>query len=356
MVIPVMRPILPDPERMLPRLRQVRDSGVYANRGPQVLELEGRFAELFGVDRSQVVTTANATLGLEGAARTSDASDWSAPSFTFTATVSALLSAGKRVRLSDIHPDSWWLDASAVPRDHGLMPVAPFGAPITFDPWLGRRDVIIDAAASLGTMPDLSTLPATWCVVLSLHATKVLGAGEGGLVVCGSVERAEAIRRWTNFGLVEGRISGRIGTNAKMSELQAVCAHAVLDGRDHELEEWSAARALMEGVADAADLRLAAASRHHINPYCIAVLPDASTTDRVESTLHGAHIGTRRWWALGCHRMPAYADLPRDPLPVTEEVAGRTLGLPLHRGLTDEDASAIRAALGRALHGPGRRG
>jgi dTDP-4-amino-4,6-dideoxygalactose transaminase len=86
-----------------------------------------------------------------------------------------------------------------------------------------------------------------------------------------------------------------------------------------------------------------------INPYAIAVFHDADTALRVESTLARHGVETRRWWPLGCHRMPAYAHLTNSTFPVTDDIAARTLGLPLYRGMSDEDVESVRNALEDAL-------
>ena len=85
----------------------------------------------------------------------------------------------------------------------------------------GKYPSIIDGAASLGSIETLKNLPETSNLVFSLHATKYLGSGEGGLVVTGTKEIADELRSWSNFGFQGSRQSMTQGTNAKMSEIQA---------------------------------------------------------------------------------------------------------------------------------------
>lgn len=345
MSVPIMRALLPPPASVVPRLEDIGRSGTYSNFGPQVTELEARYADLLNVPPDRVVTVANATLALAGAVAIATPSTWSIPSFTFTASVAAALLAADHVVLHDIDPAEWWVDATGASSSDGVMAVAPFGSPVDLERWKGRGEAVIDAAASLGSLPDLSDLPEAWAVVFSLHATKVLGAGEGAVAVLGSAERAQLLRMWTNFGFSGARESQLAGLNAKMSELQAAYAHAVLDGWEQERAEWIAARDRVLRVGDEVGLTTFHASREQVTPYWIAVLPDAATTDVVERVLEDHGVGTRRWWSRGCHRMPAYAGVPHGPLPVTEDVADRYLGLPLYRGLSEEDAECVYAAL-----------
>jgi dTDP-4-amino-4,6-dideoxygalactose transaminase len=228
------------------------------------------------------------------------------------------------------------------------MPVAPFGARPDLNRWAGCGRVVHDAAASLGNALDLSGLPAGQAVAFSLHATKVLGSGEGGIVVFGDVADANRFRAWTNFGFAGSREAQVTGVNAKMSEIQACYVHAALDGWEQERAEWAAARERVVRMADTVVVELLR-SGDGINPYATAVFGDAETTLRVESTLRRHGVGTRRWWSMGCHRMPAYTLLADGTFPVTDDFAGRTLGLPLYRGISDEDVETVRDALEEAL-------
>ena len=344
--VEVMRPVLPLFETVASRLAAVDQSGLYSNFGPQECEFRERFAERLRVDASQVSSVANATLGLAGAVAVLGGSRWAVPEFTFAATPAAVLAAGAEVVFADAGVDMS-LDVAGVLAD-GFMPVAPFGAPPDLERWSGAGQVVHDAAASLGNDLDLSGLPAGQAVVFSLHATKVLGAGEGGVVVFGDEADAARFRAWTNFGFAGSREAQVAGVNAKMSEIQACYAHAALDGWEQERAEWVEARERVERMAAAVCLELLRFG-NGVNPYAIAEFPDAGTTLRVESTLARHGVGTRRWWSMGCHRMPAYAHLTDAEFPVTDDLAARTLGLPIYRGMTDEDVEVVRAALEDAL-------
>jgi dTDP-4-amino-4,6-dideoxygalactose transaminase len=344
-----MCPKPPSFEMAAVRLADVDRSGLYSNFGPQERELRERFAERLCIKPSQVGTVANATLGLVGAVAVLGGSRWAVPVFTFAATPAAVLAAGAGVVFTDVGVDLV-LDAEAVPVD-GLMPVAPFGAPPDLSRWAASDRVVHDAAASLGNDMDLRGLPARQAVVFSLHATKVLGAGEGGIVVFGDEADAARFRAWTNFGFAGSREAQLTGVNAKMSEMQACYVHAALDGWNWERAEWLEAREGVERMVQAVGVELFRGG-NGINPYAVAFFPDAATTMRVESTLLRHGVGTRRWWSMGCHRMAAYAHLANNSFPVADDIASRTLGLPLYRGLSDKDLKAVRVALEGALaHG-----
>lgn len=344
--VPVMRPSPAPIESVFIRLRCVEAAGIYSNFGPQEREVRERFAERFCVEASRVATAANATLGLTGAVAVLGGSRWSVPAFTFAATPAAVLAAGADAVFADVGVDVL-LDVAGMSVD-GYLPVAPFGAPPDVERWSRMGRVVHDAAAALGNDVDLAGLPAGQAVVFSLHATKVLGAGEGGVVVFGDEEDAARFRAWTNFGFAGSREAQVAGVNAKMSEIQACHVHAALDGWEQERAEWVEARERVERMAAAVGVELLRFG-NGVNPYAIAEFPDAGTALRVESTLARHGVGTRRWWSMGCHRMPAYAHLTDAAFPVTDDIAARTLGLPMYRGMTDEDVEAVRVALEDAI-------
>jgi dTDP-4-amino-4,6-dideoxygalactose transaminase len=344
--VPVMAPRAPTAADALDRLQQIDASGWYSNLGPQERELRERFASRLRVSSSQVATVANATLGLAGAVSTLGGRRWSVPSFTFAATPAAVLAAGAELDLSDIDPRSWVLD----PPDEadGWIPVAPFGAPPELGAWAGRERVVHDAAASLGEDLDLSVLPPGHAVVFSLHATKVLGSGEGGLVIFGDAEDTARFRAWTNFGFSGTRQARAPGINAKLSEVQSAYVHAALDGWEQERTEWSAARRSAVAMADRLGLELVPSSRHGINPYLIAILADEHQAAHVERVLEDRSVGTRRWWST-CHTMPAYRTFASTVYPHSERAAASSLGLPMFRGLSAGHIELIEAALAAAL-------
>ncbi len=349
--IPLMRPKVADPESSLHRLRAVAQSGVFSNFGHQIQELEERFANLFGVPSSHVVTAANATLAIAGAMSVSQALSWNIPAWTFAATAHAATSSGRPFRFVDVSPETWMIDATAPgPAGEGSVLVMPFGTPLSEAKWGDDAEVVVDAAASLGSMVhQFPNLPLRTSLVFSLHATKVLGIGEGAVTVFGDAKRAAAFRSWSNFGFAGSRDSLSTGTNAKMSEYVAALLHTELDEWPQTRDEWTGVRTLVDSASDQTGLPLQPHSRGVVGPYWIAVLEDSETRLALEHALAGASIETRRWWGRGLHQMPRFAGVPFTDLRHTEDIASRYLGLPFFRNLTHEQITRIVKVLERVL-------
>ena len=349
MNIPVMRPRLPSFELLQERLSSVEKSGIYSNHGPQVLELEERFAKFFGVESEQVVLVSSATMGIAAAvALSAPSTAWHVPAWTFTATISGILAGGGSPKFCDVDLDSGWILTDYLEETKlSVVAVAPFGAPIPPEVLQRPAPTVIDAAASIGNCEgELGLLSAEVSVVFSLHATKVLGIGEGGIVVCGSADNAKEIRSWTNFGFDGSRNSRRVGLNANMSEFTAVVGHAALDQWPVERREWLDARERAREISSVVGLSIQDFEGDFISPYWMVLFPSEESRQRVEDALSAEGIGTRRWWERGCHLMPAYQQIPATSLARTSKIAGATLGLPFYRGLSERDAGEIRKVLG----------
>jgi len=329
----------------MPYLRRMDTARVYSNFGPLSLEVEERYAERYRVSPQRVVACSNATTGLQGALEGLPVRRVHLPSWTFAATAMAVVNAGLEPVFHDVDDADWQLVAPDPADGDGVLPVLPFGAEIDLGRWSGWEHCVIDAAASGGAVGrDLSDLPEGWAVAISLHATKVLGVGEGGLVIFGSEAAAERFRSFTQIGFVDRRESDLRGTNAKMSEPTAAYALAALDGWLGEESEWRAARALVRS----AQLPLGGANPCEeylgVSPYWVMRCADPAALARAESALAAAGVESRRWWPRACHQMGAFRPSSLT-LPVSEDLAQTVLGLPFSRDLAAADVDRVATVL-----------
>jgi len=231
-----------------------------------------------------------------------------------------------------------------------MIPVCAFGAMPDLDRWVAFREatgvpVLVDAAAAFDTLTD-ARLPA----VVSLHATKVVGVGEGGFLATEDAALADRVRSMTTFGFQGSRESQIVGANAKISEYAAAIGLAGLDG-------WPAER--LRFLRTSQLLRIALIGRPEVRfqdgwgsdwvtSVCTVALPQGSAA-QVARSLGEDGVDTRQWWGAGCHASPAFADCRREALPATDMLAASTLGLPFYVDMDAEQIGRVAAALDRAL-------
>ena len=223
MKIPLIKPIPPSFEDISKHLKQSYKQNWFSNNGPAVQKLTKKYRKHCDSD---IVLVSNATSGLVALIKSLKlhGKDILVPSFTFPATVHAILLAGCRPVFVDICSDLYMcLDKTEEALKKGniaaIMPVFPLGfdiPEISFRQLAQRYNVecIFDAAACFGMKEIRGN------VVYSLHITKSNGIGEGGIVQCEKAEVLEKVKRGINFGM-EDDITVQWGTNAKMSEFQA---------------------------------------------------------------------------------------------------------------------------------------
>ena len=358
--LPVARPRLPTAAAIAPYLERIDEARWYSNFGPLLKGFEQRLAERFGEDAA-VTTAVNATQLIT---LTLQALDLPAggvvamPSWTFVATAHAVLQAGLIPWFLDVDEESAMLDPAqaraALRRAPGavaaVIPVCAHGAMPDLEAWLAFREetglpVILDAAAAFDAACD-ARLPT----IVSLHATKALGIGEGGFLATEDKALALRVRQSTTYGFRGTRESEFVATNAKLSEYAAAVGHAALDAWPSDrLRFCLAAQLLRAAFATTPEVVFQPGwGVDWATSVCVVRTPDAEAP-ALAAHLAEAGVETRFWWSEGCHRSRAFQGCPRDDLSVTERLARTTLGLPFAVDLTVADANRVALAVQRGL-------
>jgi dTDP-4-amino-4,6-dideoxygalactose transaminase len=356
----VARPRLPSAAALLPYLERIDEARWYSNFGPLLKGFEQRLTERFGAEAA-VTTAVNATQLITLTLHALDLPAGSLvaiPSWTFVATAHAVLQAGLVPWFLDVGEETAMLDPGQVHAALGrapgpvsaVIPVCAHGAMPDVDAWLAFQaetglPVILDAAAAFDAACD-ARLPT----IVSLHATKVVGIGEGGFLATEDKALALRVRQLTTYGFRGIRESEFVATNAKLSEYAAAVGHAALDA-------WPADR--LRFCLSAQLLRAAFAATPDVvfqpgwgtewaTSVCVVRTPGADAL-ALAASLAEAGVETRFWWGDGCHRARAFQGYPRDDLAVTERLARTTLGLPFAVDLTVADANRVALAVQHGL-------
>lgn len=363
-MIPVHRPKLPPFELISRYLKEIDEARWYSNFGPLLGQFEARLAAHFGVTNNMLASAANGTLMLVAILKAWNIPQNSLcimPSWTFVATAAAAHYAGLVPYFVDVNHIDQTLDPVVLKRQlasldepvGAVIVIAPFGAPVDREAWdiftsETGIPVIIDAAAAFDTVGINSLMkPGKSPMMISLHATKVFGIGEGGIVLSTDKELVSRIRRVTSFGFNGNREAISLGFNAKLSEYSAAVGLASLDLWDEMRKQWAKVRDHYMHHLDAMQIAHCFSSEW-ISSTCNVILPEKSKIVAEQLKMQG--IDTRQWWSDGCHQHPAYKGFPRSRnLDETEWLSQSVLGLPFAIDLEPKQIDQICNILKRTI-------
>jgi perosamine synthetase len=298
------------------------------------------------------------------------------PSMSFIATANAVRYCGATPVFAEVDPRTFNLDpdaaeAAITPRTKVIMPVHQLGLPADLDRFaaLGARHgvtIVEDAACAVGASyhgrPIGSHSPL---VCFSFHPRKVITTGEGGMVLTNDAGYAERLRWLRQHGM-------DVPDTARHGARQLVVERYVCVGHNYRLSDLHAAVGIaqMRRLPDLLARRRALAARYtaafarhadlwppyvpdgvepNYQSYALRLAEDAPVErDRVLEHLLRRGIGVKPG-VMTIHREPAYQDLRRAPLPISERAADRSFLIPLYPELTFAEQDEVIAAVHEAL-------
>ena len=198
-------------------VEEVLKSG-WLTMGPAVDVFERSVADYIGA--AHAVSFSSGTAALHAAMHVAGVSSGDAvlvPPITFAATGNSAIYCGGRPIFADISPDTLCmcpesaakiLDETKYPI-RAIVPVSFTGYPIVMEPFRRLADeygaiLIEDAAHALGASRGAHRVGMEAdLTVFSFHPVKHITTAEGGMVVTGSAEWAEKLRRFRSHGIVK---------------------------------------------------------------------------------------------------------------------------------------------------------
>ena len=282
-------------------------------------------------------------------------------SFTFFATVEAIVYANARPILVDVDERSMLMDIGSVasritPRTKAIIPVHLYGRTVDLKPLRQLAQdrgitIIEDAAQAHGALLDdgkkAGTAGRANC--FSFYCSKNLGAyGEAGSITTNDEKLADDLRALREHGQSTRYYHPIVGYNARLDELQA----AILRIKLRRLDEWNARRQaiaarynqLFAGV-DIITPEIPSGGRHVF--YCYAIRVPGGRRDALRAYLTERGIGTQIHYPVPIHMQEAaqFLGYRKGDLPVTEKVAGEVLSLPMFAELTDAQIDRVAASV-----------
>lgn len=311
--------------------------GGFPYPGPQTAEFIRRFVEMQG--GSYGVAMMNGTVTMEVALRAADIG-WGdeviVPAYTFQATAAAPMAAGAIPVIVDIDPDTYCIapkaiEAAITERTRAIIPVH-----------LGAQMADMDAIMAIAEKYNLIVIEdcahahgAKWrgqgagtighFGSFSLQSSKILTAGEGGILLCKTQELAYKAASIINCGRPTDpeETMFTMGANYRMGELQA----AVLNVQITRFPEQARTREEMaaymdEALSEVPGVRVLKRDPRHTTRsfyrYIFAIDPNAfggATHDAVCAALHMEGIPCWEGYEAMHHYQLFQPQLSKLPVP-----------------------------------------
>lgn len=369
-IIPINRPIIGETEIKL--VTRVLKGGILTEKsggGHYVTQFEQAFAKWVGAKYAVAVSSGTAALHATLMAMRLKAGDEVVvPSFSFVATVEAVILAGGKPVFADINPDTYCMDPESFEgqisgKTKAVIPVHLYGLTGDMTPLLklaSEHDFIVieDAAQAIGAEykgKKAGSLGDLAC--FSFYATKNLTTGEGGMITTNTEEYAEIVRAIRNHGEQEEYRPIMLGHNYRMPEVAAAIGLAQLSRLPRFLEvRRKNAEDLSDGLNGLEKLKLPIEPEGHRHSWYVYTArlrgANAGIRNRLVEKLREKRIGATVYYPMPIHLMPYYRErygYDRGMLPKTETAARQVFSLPLHPGVTRGDIDYMTAILKKIL-------
>ncbi len=360
-------------------IKRVLDHGNYI-MGPEVSELESKLADFAGVKHCIGVASGTDALLMALMAYGIGPGDaiFTTP-FTFVATGEVISLLGATPVFVDIDPRTFNIDPQKLEEaiegfsskrsainnipltPKGIIPVDLFGLPADYDAinQIARKHdlfVVEDAAQGFGgeykgrmagSLADVATT--------SFFPAKPLGCyGDGGAIFTDDDALADKLSSIRVHGKGKDKYDNvRVGLNGRLDTIQAAVLLTKLEIFPDEIRA-------RQGVAETYS-RLLGDTPGIITPIVSSGYKSAwaqysvltEGREELQKALHERGIPTAVYYPKPLHQQSAFADLGyrAGDFPVSEDVAGRILSLPMHPYLLLEDQCKIVEEIIKVLSG-----
>jgi dTDP-4-amino-4,6-dideoxygalactose transaminase len=364
MVVPFAKPTLGEDE--VEAARRAILSG-WVTQGPEVSAFEGEFARYVGAPYACAVSSGTAALHLALLAMDVGPGDEVVTvSHSFIATANAVRFCGATPVFVDIDAQTHnmapaRLEAAITPRTKAIMPVHQVGMPCDMSAILAIANkahlpVIEDAACAIGSELRVEDQwqrigrPHGTIACFSFHPRKLITTGEGGMLTTRDPALDRRFRLLRQHGMSVSDTSRHatktvvfeeypiVGYNYRMTDIQAAVGRAqlhrlpeILKCRIDLASRYTQALRAMPGLEPPCVPEYA---RPNYQSFPVRVRPEFPLSrDELSQRLFEHKISTRRG-IMNAHEERAYADLPRQRLPQSENAHDSVILLPLYNNMT----------------------
>lgn len=349
-MINVTKTFLPPIEEYKSILQRAWDKAWLTNRGVLVNELEEKLKTFLNVPYLTLCT--NGTLPIQIAIKALDLKgEIITTPFSYVATTSSIVWENCKPIFVDIHPEFLTIDESKIEEaitenTSAILATHVFGNPCAVEQieQIAKKynlKVIYDAAHCFGVefngksifnFGDVSTC--------SFHATKIFHTGEGGSWMTSDDELQKKLYYHHNFGHNGPEDFLGVGTNAKMSELQAAMGlavfnyiDAIFDARKKAVETYNTL--LKDTAIQILKIREGTKWNYHYYP---VIFNSEEQLLNIKKRMNEEQIFPRRYFYPSLNTLPY---IRNNKMEISESISKRILCLPLSAEIAEEEITRI---------------
>ena len=336
--------------------------------GPKLVAFEETFARYLGRQRAVAVNSGTSALFLSlRALGIGQGDEVITTPFTFIASATSIMMTGARPVFVDIDPVSLNMDPARIeeaitPRTKAILPVEVFGDPAGFDriSEIAARHglpVVEDSCEALGsTLHGRKAGTFGKLSVFGFYPNKQITTGEGGMIVTDDDALADLCVARRNLGRGAGGgwlAHERLGYNFRLSDINCALGLTQL-ARIEEIVARRREVACWYQEMLAGDDRLILPTEQdgcHMSWFVFVVRLtgdfDLQQRNSVLEAMTGQKIHVSNYFPP-VHLQPfiaeAYGHHPGD-FPIAEAASQRTIALPFHNQLTQDDVAFVCGTL-----------
>ncbi len=270
------------------------------------------------------------------------------PSFTFVATVNAILSVGAKPILVDsdsktFNTDYEFMEKKISKKTKAIVPVDVSGMPVNIDSikkFAVKNNLIViqDSAESMGAIYKNKKIGSfNHTAIFSFHMAKIVAGIEGGCVVTNNKKIATKLKLIRSHGDVKQYDSRMFGLNFRISDIHSAIIF-------EQLKKISKFLKHRQKIADIYMDELKNMEFQEIPPYVtchpymlFAILLSPKKRNHLNKFLNSNGIETRICWPP-VHKQKYHSNLFNISLPNSEKIFSRIINLPMGNGLTEEES------------------
>jgi len=272
------------------------------------------------------------------------------PNFTFIASANAPQFVFKNIKFLEVEYGTWNIDPSKVEGVDAIMAVDVAGLPVDYDALKTLNlPIVADSAEAAGAKykgkyVGTQALMHTY----SLHRSKLISSGEGGVITTDSKECYDLLRSYCNHGYDFNKRPWEykhktLGLNFRMSDVHAALALSQLNRLDYYVEHRrNIARAYDRVLADKVQLQIYDKDKYYHNYFLYGVLVE--NRDQIVQQMNDLGIVTKTWATIASQEC-----YNREDPPISKEIADKIVLLPIHNQLTSTEANTVAETLIKLL-------